>query len=199
MATRPGGVRAFGFSLVWYQYTETWWRQPLSLAVGNNMLLCKPGAAIAWSRRSCLGKRRVCRARRAHQSMQASNECAAFSCAHGCAGAGKACVPCAQTPFVCTRGCPYPLRTNGARVGQAPRWHVSHTTKRRGKSFASSEQGAVRWGALKAGADGGQQDANITVSMRRRPSVVRVMACLASHHVVGGVVGIWILRAVLFQ
>ena len=71
MATRPGGVRAFGFSLVWYQYTETWWRQPLSLAVGNNILLCKPGAAIAWSRRSCLGKRRVCRARHQHASKHA--------------------------------------------------------------------------------------------------------------------------------
>jgi hypothetical protein len=135
------------FSLVWFsvlleQYTETWGRQPLSLAVGNNMLLCKPGAAIAWSRRSCLGKRRVCRARRAHQSMQASNQCAAFSCAHGCARAGKACIPCAQTLFVRARRCRYPLRTNGARVGQAPRWRVSHTTKRRGKSFASSEQGA---------------------------------------------------------
>ena len=59
--------------------------------------------------------------------------------------------------------------------------------------------GRVRWGALKAGTDGEQQDANITVSIRQRPSVVRVVACFASHHVVGGVVGIWILRAVLVE
>ncbi len=53
-----------------------------------------------------------------------------------------------------------------------------------------------RWEACKAAQPGGRQGTKLTVSMRRWPSIVRIVARLASYHVVGGVVWRGILRAV---